>query len=215
MQLLLSTSLSLLWGLINALQLVTHFPLTNTVWPENAKISFEMLYDLAQFDLIPTEFASGFVDEQTESVEEFDAYEVLSESTIEAGYESSNVVTSTILILLILACVIVICVLVVILRIFCFKVKWVNKILRWVWRKIFWNFIIRTVLEMYLELAIKMAIKVYSLHYTNWFETTNSVTSIVSLSLMGAFAVLTPVFLTCKKDQLKSEAFKAKFSSLT
>ena len=174
-----------------------------------------MLYDLVMFDLIPTDFFESLVDENTESVEEFDAYGVLSDSTIEAGYESSNVVTSTIFTLLILACTLAICILVIILRLFCFKVDWVNKALKWLWRKIFWNFIIRTVLEMYLELSLKMGIKLYSLNYSNWFETTNSMTSVISLVLLCLFGLLTPVFLTCKKNQLNSDAFKQKYSSLT
>lgn len=45
---LLAGSLSLLWGLINALQLLTHFPFFNVIYPENAKMYYTALYDLAQ-----------------------------------------------------------------------------------------------------------------------------------------------------------------------
>lgn len=52
---ILASSLSLLWGLLNALQLVTHFPMINVKFPENADMYFGIMYDLASFDLIPTD----------------------------------------------------------------------------------------------------------------------------------------------------------------
>lgn len=55
-QALMSGSLSLLWGLINSLQIVAHYPLLVINYPENAKIYSEMLLALAKFDLIPEEW---------------------------------------------------------------------------------------------------------------------------------------------------------------
>ena len=52
---LLAGSLSLLWGLINSLQLVTHFPLINVIFPTNAKTYFGVMFEIANFDLIPTD----------------------------------------------------------------------------------------------------------------------------------------------------------------
>lgn len=46
--LLMAGSLSLLWGLINALQLLTHFPFFNVLFAENARTYHQALYDLAQ-----------------------------------------------------------------------------------------------------------------------------------------------------------------------
>ena len=52
---LLAGSLSLLWGLINALQLTTHFPLVNIVYPMNAAIWYDALFGLASLDIVSTE----------------------------------------------------------------------------------------------------------------------------------------------------------------
>ena len=41
---MLAGSLSLLWGLINSLQLVTHFPLTNFIFPDNAKTYYSVMF---------------------------------------------------------------------------------------------------------------------------------------------------------------------------
>ena len=48
----LAGSLSLLWGLFNSLQLVTHFPLCNVKFPDNAITYFMMIFEIANFDLV-------------------------------------------------------------------------------------------------------------------------------------------------------------------
>ena len=122
---LLAGSLSLLWGLINSLQLVTHFPLTNLIFPTNAKTYFGVMFEIANFDLIPTDELEDIVDEEVgeaDQSETFDPSTKLSDSTIEAGYDSANVILSSTLNLLILSSAIGVAVIVIILRIFCFKV---------------------------------------------------------------------------------------------
>ena len=49
----MSGSLAVLWGLINSLQIVAHFPLLVIIYPENAQIYSGILLELARFDLIP------------------------------------------------------------------------------------------------------------------------------------------------------------------
>ena len=55
-QVILSSSLTLLWGLINSLQIVVHFPLLVIKYPENAQIASDMLYQMASLSLIPEDF---------------------------------------------------------------------------------------------------------------------------------------------------------------
>ena len=64
LNILLASSLSLLWGLINSMQLVTHFPLLNYRWPYSASIIFGQLYELATLDLIPTDWAEDKISEE-------------------------------------------------------------------------------------------------------------------------------------------------------
>jgi FMN-dependent NADH-azoreductase len=49
LNILLAGSLSLLWGLINSLQYVTNFPLLNVAYPENAKMWYDCMYQIASF----------------------------------------------------------------------------------------------------------------------------------------------------------------------
>jgi len=51
----LSSSLNLLWGLVNALQLIVCIPLFNINFPGNAQIFFSMLINIAQFNVFPSQ----------------------------------------------------------------------------------------------------------------------------------------------------------------
>jgi len=51
----LSASLSMLWGMLNLMQLLVKFPLLNITLPQNAVIFYTIINDLANFDIIPTE----------------------------------------------------------------------------------------------------------------------------------------------------------------
>ena len=123
MNIVLSGSLSLLWGLINFLQLVTFFPLINMIFPNNAKTYYSVVFEIGNFDMIPTEPLEELLDESIGeadlSEEVFDPSEKLSDSTVEAGYDSSNVILNSTLNLLIISTVIVVTLLVIIMRLAC------------------------------------------------------------------------------------------------
>ena len=50
--LLVSGSLNLLWGMINSLQILTHFPLINVLMPANSQMLFSVIVKIATFDVI-------------------------------------------------------------------------------------------------------------------------------------------------------------------
>ena len=58
-QIALSASLALVWGLINSLQLVAHFPLMVVQYPKNAEIYNNMLLTIATMDLIPDDVSTA------------------------------------------------------------------------------------------------------------------------------------------------------------
>ena len=51
----LSGSLVVLWSLVNSLQIMAHFPLLVINYPTNTKVYYEMLLDVATFDIFPDE----------------------------------------------------------------------------------------------------------------------------------------------------------------
>ena len=218
LNIVLAGSLSLLWGLINSLQLVTHFPLTNITFPMNAKTYFSVMFEIGNFDLIPTEQLEGYLDDEIgeadKSENTFDAEEVLSDSTIDAGYDTTNVVQSSFLNLILLSSIIGTVILIILLRLVCFKVAKVKSCLDKIWRMIFWNFIIRTLLETYLEVAIVNMIKIYAINDQSWFETSGSAYCLFILAVLTLFCLLTPVFLYYKRNDFKKPEFIDKYGSL-
>ena len=53
--LVMSASLQMLWGMINVMQLIVKMPLLNITFPQNAATFYTFISDIASFDLIPTE----------------------------------------------------------------------------------------------------------------------------------------------------------------
>ena len=76
---------------------MTHFPFINIIWPRNATIYYNALYELANFDLIPTDELEERLNkeigiDEDEDEDSFDLDEFLSETTISAGYDSSDTI---------------------------------------------------------------------------------------------------------------------------
>lgn len=59
----LSGSLAMLWGLINSLQIIAHMPLLVIKFPINANVFYQMLLTLATFDILPTDMVSDMMKE--------------------------------------------------------------------------------------------------------------------------------------------------------
>lgn len=145
----------------------------------------------------------------------FDAEDKLSESTIAAGYEDSNNVLNSLLNLTIICAVLVIAILVTLCTLIFKRVKCCKSCLDRIWRKIFFNFIIRTMLETFLEMAIINMIRMYAVDSSNWYEALGSVIAVGILAICMIFSLLVPVFLYFKRNHLNDESFIAKFGSLT
>jgi hypothetical protein len=51
----MSASLQMLWGMVNVMQLIVKFPIMNITFPSNAGIFYALINDVANFDIIPTD----------------------------------------------------------------------------------------------------------------------------------------------------------------
>jgi hypothetical protein len=58
--LILSGSLSLLWGMINALQIIAHLPLLMVMMPANASNFYTFIINIANFNIVPTEKITNY-----------------------------------------------------------------------------------------------------------------------------------------------------------
>ena len=52
---LISGALNVLWGMVNCLQIIAHYPLINVSMPANCQLLFTIVVKIATFDLIPVD----------------------------------------------------------------------------------------------------------------------------------------------------------------
>ena len=48
----ISGALNLLWGTVNCLQIISHFPLINVLMPANCQLLFEIVVKIVTFDIV-------------------------------------------------------------------------------------------------------------------------------------------------------------------
>ena len=100
-------SLSMLWGLINGLQILAYLMLFNIPIPGNILIVNLMFYEVATFDLIPLDFITDFLDQAFEGVDNNKRVSLSAQAT-ESGYDRTNPINNLILPLFIVAVTLVI-----------------------------------------------------------------------------------------------------------
>ena len=62
-------SLSMLWGLVNGIQILAYLMLLNIPMPGNVLLIDEILYEIATFDLVPLEFITDFLEKHSKHVD--------------------------------------------------------------------------------------------------------------------------------------------------
>ena len=219
----LASSLSLLWGLINALQLLTHFPFLNIHWPSNANSYYGALYELANLDMIPTDAIEERFDEEVgvdsdededEDEDSFEASDFLSDLTVEAGYDSSDIVSSNMLTYILLGAGVAIGIILLMMRLCCWKSRRIRSCLIKVHQSIFFNFFLRTTFETVLETSIICMITMHDFDFETGYKLANSSISIASIGGLVVFSLSIPIFLTCKRSQFKTPGFITKYGAL-
>lgn len=203
-QIVLSSSLALLWGLINILQMVVHFPLLNVTIPQNAKVFYEALQSLANFDLLPKDEISEFMRKAIDSEEDDanvenegkdDVNALLSRGTVDAGYERSDGVDSNLTLILGISVLCLVLVIILLLWICFRKSQKVRTFVLKIKRKIFFNSIIRSFLETSLETILMSMIATYDLSFDSFGESFSSCFAILKLALFALFVFWVPFFL--------------------
>ena len=197
--------MSLLWGLINALQILTHLPFVNTNWPDNATVYFLALYNIANFDVLPTEEIEETITEQVgkdeQDQEQYQkAAEFLNDRAKEAGYENADNFEKNVLNNLLLVSGVIIGLLIFILRMCCWRVQRVRSCLTGLLSAIFFNFFIRLVFETFLETAVIYMIKMHDISNESSYDTLNTVLALACLGCLTLFTFSIPIFLSCKRD---------------
>ena len=84
---MLSSALSLLWGMINGMQILAMLPLANCEMPGNAQFLFTQIYTIAAFNIINVDFITGKISK----LFHLDASSTgVSSRLVGMGFETSN-----------------------------------------------------------------------------------------------------------------------------
>ena len=58
-----SGALNYLWGMVNCLQIIAHFPMINVLMPANVQMLFIIVVKIATFDILPIDGIMEWFDE--------------------------------------------------------------------------------------------------------------------------------------------------------
>lgn len=94
------------------------------------------------------------------------------------------------------------------------KFDCVRNLVRKIWRIIFWNTFIRSILETSIEIIIASMIKTLTFSTEDFYQGFSSIYSYFTLVLIGLIAILVPIFLTQNQANLRHKQWNAKFGSL-
>ena len=209
--LLLSGAMNLLWGLLHAMQIVSHFPLINIMMPKNAGMLFQVITQIATFDMIPTE---EFIKKGEDSVglEKDDFF--ISDSFEEFGFDSTDPIRNLQIMFIFLLFLIAYPLLSLGLRGLCYCSRCCKRCVDYLDNQMFWNTYIRFALEAYLELQICSMLRFKNFSFDSDDQIFFSVFVIMIVVATWGLMVLAAVLAMRKISTLQEPDFTKKFGDL-
>jgi len=213
----LSTSLALLWGLINVLQMILILPLIQVTYPINAKTFNGIILTIANFDIIPS---SDLVQKvvpfgpQSPYNEAFNSYGFTSHAIFINMGTAFFILFGSLVILPLVTCI---------LRRIDDDYGARNDRIRNFYRRVkaclVYNYYLRLFLEVYLDLAITAFINLYVVKqsFDNTFagDLISSVIAIASTVAVLVMPLIVFTLITDYRDHLNDEEYVSKFGELT
>jgi len=217
LSLLASCSLSLLWSMLNTLQLIVHLPLFSVVHPSNALYFYILLFGVANFTPID-------VSETTSKAFDFTPSEEAHTLNFRLlGYESKNAIENLgnnfLVLLFAIGMIMLIFALEMIINSrFCRDSKLLKWILQALRKQFMFSFILRLVLETYLEICICVLINLKNLQKSTagdrFATSTTAILSVIVIFLPPVLAVFCTLYRNHLYDPLFVQRFGALFESL-
>jgi len=205
---ILSYSLNMLWGIISSMQIVVHFPLTSVAYPANASLFNSYFLTIATFDVLPTDDINAYFFT-------FHDGEPIAKNFEDFGYEKRNFIQNLGSIYYFFPLVAIWLLLLVLLKLlalsgFSGPQKWYL----WLKNKLFWNFLLRLLIESYLELHLSSTINAANLYWSsNSGDWLASLTTLPVAFVVNAFPIWLFMFLRRNHERLSEEEFKARFGA--
>jgi hypothetical protein len=201
--------MQLLWGMVNTMQLIIHMNMLSVLMPANVQLFFSLIVQIVNFKVIKTDTIIstlfGFKQEFKSKV---------SPEFQQTGYETSNLLKNLGLLLLAVIGVLCLVVLIWLMRFAAKRFPIVDKIQTMISRKLFFNSILRGLLEAYLKFGISTWIAVKAFNIDERDDIINAWMTILMTSFVMGFPVFIYVFLRRNAEKLQLEDFKGRFESL-
>mmetsp|Transcript_16595 Transcript_16595/g.15879 ORF Transcript_16595/g.15879 Transcript_16595/m.15879 type:complete len:429 (-) Transcript_16595:282-1568(-) len=207
---ILSFSLSQLWGLINALQVITLLPAMSVAFPANAEYFISLLATIANFDLVdvsPLVYKIVPMDPKySENAQaKFQAMGITSTNLID------NLSNLLLMVLTMVAALLLFLFLKLLKRLENRIVTFVSNFLGAI---LFYSWLIRTFIESYLNFAISGFMALDQLSFTHRADSAQSIITLLFVGFCLAFPLFTLIFLFIQKVRLDEQVFVQKYESL-
>ena len=210
--LFLSGAMNTLWGMVNAMQIIAHFPLINIMMPSNAQIVFNVIVEIATFDIIPTE---PLIESAEDDMGLIRKEYILTDNFEEFGFDSSDPVRNLQIMFLFILFLILFPLLSLLCKGLCF---WSEKCLRWrtfLNRAMFFNTYIRFSLETFLELSISSLIRCKAWDFEDSSEKFYSIFSVIIMVFIVFMIFFTAIFPQTSFGKFEDPSWKQKYGALT
>ena len=210
---LLSGSLSLLWGMINSMQVISYFPLLNLIMPANCQYLFSIIITVATFDLFPMDGILEIIDDILGAID--DEYLML-DNFKEFEYESTNPINNLKIVFIFLVALIFMRPFYKLIELaFKCSERVTSSLEKFKNTQLYWNVYLRFILETFLELSITSLLRIKVFRMENKTE--------VFLTLIAIFILLTLVicmfgsisFLRHNFEKIREKSFTDKYGALT
>lgn len=222
----LSASLSMLWGMINALQIVAHLPMFNVSMPANCAEFFQLFLDCASFNIIKIDKVYEWlrlVPTQTNVENQRLLNSTSANSTNSTGftesappdegvYKTLGPIFLTLIGILLLVCVLVL--LKVMSKLGPFK-QAANKIFNWIYYFIFWNTPLRYIMESYINLTLTTLTFIATTDYwSDNFKITETLFSFVVMFVCVVAPAVISLYFACNIKKFLIPSFKRRFDAV-
>ena len=209
--LLLSGPMTLLWGMLNCMQIVSHFDLVNIMMPSNAQYLFKILVSIATFNILPTE---GVIDEIEEwlGIVNDDFY--LTESFLDFQFDSSGPIRNLQVMFLAMLLLAAIPIVLLVLRAVFFWSKKVKSCIIFVKDKIFFNAYLRFGLEAYLELSLSSILRFRNFTFGTSSENFHSIFAMILFAGVLAYLAFSLFFLQSRHMILDTKEARNRYGAL-
>lgn len=210
MNLAMAGSLSLLWAMVNSLQIIAFYVTLQVTIPATCLMILEEIYKVACFDFVGYDDVVGiFKDEAAEE-------ELTSEDEVSINMIDDLGLPTTLMLAYILIGALFVLLATLVNKFVCKgNSEKIKKAALKVSGSIFWNLVLRIVLESYLEYLNNSGEAIKAFHWARTTEKLYTLAHIMILTVFVGFPVFTFLWVIKNKDKLHEPQYIKKFGALT